>query len=125
MFLLCSDPSDSLVYAKRKFATKYPDYEKEILDYILYTNSKVLVLLSSINSDSGLVGGSAHGHASDSEYYWDEDIEEVWQKWSSLKNAAYKGFVGAKEAFKNWKAERVKWVEENIQVSLRFEVLQG
>lgn len=113
------------MYANRKFKTKYPDYDPEILEYILHTNSEVCVrCVVSPSLTPSLVGGSAHGHPSSSEYYWDEDIEAVWEKWSSLKNAAYKGFVGAKDAFNKWKAERIQWVEESLQVRLLFEVFR-
>ncbi|KAH6918137.1 hypothetical protein BKA70DRAFT_9226 [Coprinopsis sp. MPI-PUGE-AT-0042] len=92
-----------LVYTG-KFASKYPNYDKKIMDYALYTN----------------VGGWAHGYPSNSRYYWDEDLEEIHTKWSTVKSNAHNGLIGAKEAFTAWKEEREEFVEQAVKLSLTY-----
>ena len=48
---------------------------------------------------SGTVGGWAHGYASKGKYYWSDDIETVYAKWSALKNDVGMGLIGAKDKF--------------------------
>ncbi|KAJ3521395.1 hypothetical protein NMY22_g12338 [Coprinellus aureogranulatus] len=105
---ICTSCKKTRLVYSAKFKSKFPDWDKEILDYILYTN----------------VGGHSHGHRTNSQYYWGDDIHTVWKEWSSLKNAAQKGLVGAKDKFDKWKAERVKWVEDTIEVGLRFDLYE-
>jgi hypothetical protein len=47
-------------------------------------------------------------------------VANTWKVYSTLKNNEYKGFIGAKDAFKKWKEERLKWVKDNLDVRIGY-----
>ncbi|KIM36512.1 hypothetical protein M413DRAFT_31565 [Hebeloma cylindrosporum] len=91
---VCVNCKKSNLLVKSRFKNRFPGVDPEILDLIPSTN----------------VGAWSHGHARDNRFFWIPDIKAI-----SLKLAKYQKNVdlrrlGAKQALKDFKAQRVKMV---------------
>lgn len=73
--------------------------------------------ISSLIYLAGEWSGEAHGIRYASQCYWKADTYPARIKWRELKNAISDGTPGAEDAFRTWKEERAKWVEESRKAS--------
>jgi hypothetical protein len=62
------------------------------------------------------VGGWAHGHASNSRFYWKPDLYEIGEKLAELEADVDAGKPGAQKVLKSFRAERILLVDSIIQV---------
>ncbi|KAJ7104524.1 hypothetical protein B0H15DRAFT_810431 [Mycena belliarum] len=79
---------------KSSFKKHFPDLEQTVLDYIPYTN----------------IGGSAHGHASRSKFYWKSDIEKMIQTLAVYNRDVHMRVVDASKKLEDFTAERIALV---------------
>ncbi|KAJ7185456.1 hypothetical protein C8R46DRAFT_982058 [Mycena filopes] len=77
------------------FKKRYPHLEKSLLNLIPYTH----------------IGGSAHGHASRSNFYWNEDIEEMAETVARYDRDIHMRIAGAQKALDDFIAQRVALVK--------------
>ncbi|KAJ6473640.1 hypothetical protein C8R47DRAFT_1145095 [Mycena vitilis] len=76
------------------FKRRYPDLEAQVLDLIPYTN----------------IGGFAHGHASRSQFYWPQDIEDMAEKLALHQRDIEMRIPGARKKLEKFIAERTALV---------------
>lgn len=61
-----------------------------------------------------LVGGWAHGHASTSKFYWEEDIYDMARRWGAMQNDVHMRIPGAKQKLETFRDDR-----KNLVLSIR------
>jgi hypothetical protein len=71
-------------------------------------------------SQGDIVGGWAHGHASNSRFYWKPDLYEMGERMARLEQDISEGKPGAQERLKSFRAERILMVDSIIQVCFHF-----
>ncbi|KAJ7640797.1 hypothetical protein DFH06DRAFT_1097918 [Mycena polygramma] len=81
------------------FKRRYPDLDAQVLDLIPYTN----------------IGGFAHGHASRSQFYWPQDIEDMAEKLALYKRDIEMRIPGARKKLEKFIAERKALVEAIVK----------
>ncbi|KAN0142007.1 hypothetical protein V8E53_000469 [Lactarius tabidus] len=88
-----------------KFRSQCPDLKESVMDLLPYTK----------------IGGWAHGHASNSRFYWKPDLYEMGKKTAELEREVSEGKPDAKNRLKTFRAERILLVDSIIQGSIAFE----
>lgn len=67
------------------------------------------------------IGGWAHGHASNSRFYWKPDLYEMGRRMAELEQDVSDGKPDAKTRLKTFRVERILLVDSIIQGSIAFE----
>jgi hypothetical protein len=67
-----------------------------------------------------LVGGWAHGHASNSRFYWKPDLYEMGERMAVLEQDVSEGKPEAQKRLKSFRAERILMVDSIIQVCFHY-----
>ncbi|KDQ15359.1 hypothetical protein BOTBODRAFT_290130 [Botryobasidium botryosum FD-172 SS1] len=93
----------SLLYSV-KFKSRFPDFDPTIMELIPYTNT----------------GGWAHGHASNSKFFWISDIYEMSQMLGVYQSDVHMRKPGAKKALDDFQASRMEHVAAIIISAHRF-----
>ncbi|KAJ2935037.1 hypothetical protein H1R20_g2020, partial [Candolleomyces eurysporus] len=88
-----------------KFKLRFPDYEPEVLNYVIFTHTSEW----------------SHGHKSNSKFYWDDDIHPIVEQWRKLQHAAHLGQPGAIDLFENWKEQRTEHLEYVAKMAQTYE----
>ncbi|KAI9461907.1 hypothetical protein BJY52DRAFT_164408 [Lactarius psammicola] len=83
-----------------KFRSQCPDLKESVMDLLPYTK----------------IGGWAHGHASNSRFYWKPDLYEMGKRMAVLEQDISEGKPGAQKRLKSFRAERILLVDSIIQV---------
>ena len=93
-----------------KFKKEFPDSDASVLDLVLYTNGMLLPCDLYCRSVVA-VGGHSHGHASNTKFYWREDVERMLEKIASYKkDRSEKKSAADTEAFRERRIEYVSVV---------------
>jgi hypothetical protein len=71
-------------------------------------------------SRGDIVGGWAHGQASNRRFYWKPDLYEMGKRMAELEQDISEGKPGAQQRFKSFRAERILLVDSIIQVCFHF-----
>lgn len=71
-------------------------------------------------SQGDIVGGWAHGHASNSRFYWKPDLYEMGKRMVEFEQDVKEGKPGAQKRLKSFRAERILLVDSIIQVRFHF-----
>ncbi|KAL1689828.1 hypothetical protein GGG16DRAFT_114695 [Schizophyllum commune] len=77
-----------------KFKKEFPDSDASVLDLVLYTN----------------VGGHSHGHASNTKFYWRDDVERMLEKIASYKKDRSEKKSAADTAYEAFRERRIDYV---------------
>lgn len=88
-----------------KFRSQCPDLKESVMDLLPYTK----------------IGGWAHGHASNSRFYWKPDLYEMGKRVAELEQDVSEGKPGAQKRLKSFRVERILLVDSIIQGSVEFE----
>ncbi|KAF8264923.1 hypothetical protein EI94DRAFT_1737300 [Lactarius quietus] len=88
-----------------KFRSQCPDLKESVMDLLPYTK----------------IGGWAHGHASNSRFYWKPDLYEMGRRMAEIEKDVSEGKPGAQKRFKTFRAERILLVDSIIQGCAPFE----
>ncbi|KAH8987251.1 hypothetical protein EDB92DRAFT_2016097 [Lactarius akahatsu] len=83
-----------------KFRSQCPDLKESVMDLLPYTK----------------IGGWAHGHASNSRFYWKPDLYEMGKRVAELEQDVSEGKPGAQKRLKSFRVERILLVDSIIQV---------
>jgi hypothetical protein len=77
-----------------------------------------LFFLESMKTErrSFAVGGWAHGHPSNSQFYWKSDIENMLHTLSKYEADVRSRMKGAKQALEDFKAKRIEIVQKTREV---------
>ncbi|KAF7325951.1 CUE domain-containing protein [Mycena kentingensis (nom. inval.)] len=92
----------NLVVTKR-FKLFFPDDDIQVLDLLSYTN----------------IGGHSHGHASNSKFYWHDDIKDMIQRLAAFNRDIQMRIPGAKkkkEEFINEREAAVEKIQKHTEV---------
>ncbi|KAF9070146.1 hypothetical protein BDP27DRAFT_1324374 [Rhodocollybia butyracea] len=92
----------NLVYSRR-FAQFFPDIDPTIMTLVPHTN----------------IGAHAHGHASNSKFYWADDIRNMHQELSTFKKGKRKLKSGKSENLEDFKAARMALVTQIVEYAPR------
>jgi len=115
--------SNSLIY-QHKIIKRYTSIDPEVLDLIPATNgmstSPGMHSNSFISDFVQSVGGWSHGHASTGNFYWDEDVETMISKLSSLKKDFQKKRSNGQKILDDFRAARKQRIQEIKQVACAF-----
>jgi hypothetical protein len=95
----------------------------DLLPYTKSTNPFSLAAVRNRYSHGDIVGGWAHGHASNSRFYWKPDLYEMGRRMAELEQDVSDGKPDAKTRLKTFRVERILLVDSIIQVCLPFYVL--
>ncbi|KAI0319399.1 hypothetical protein OF83DRAFT_1170230 [Amylostereum chailletii] len=88
----------NLVYAS-KFGSKCPDLDQSLMDFLPYTHT----------------GGWAHGHSSNSRFYWRPDLYTMNTKVARLQKNIKLNTPGARKAYDEFRKEKVLYVDSIMQ----------
>ncbi|KAI0255615.1 hypothetical protein BJV78DRAFT_688132 [Lactifluus subvellereus] len=88
-----------------KFRSQCPGLKESVMDLLPYTK----------------IGGWAHGHASNSRFYWKPDLYEIGKRSAELEEDVDAGKPGAQKRLKSFRAERILLVDSIIQGCSEFE----
>jgi hypothetical protein len=92
------------------------------MDLLPYTKSTVpfLSAFRKRYSHGDIVGGWAHGHASNSRFYWKPDLYEMGERMAELEQDVSEGKPEAQKRLKSFRAERILLVDSIIQVCFHY-----
>lgn len=88
-----------------KFRSQCPDLKESVMDLLPYTK----------------IGGWAHGHASNSRFYWRPDLYEMGKRMAELEQDISEGKPEAQKRLKSFRVDRILLVDSIIQGSVEFE----
>lgn len=88
-----------------KFRSQCPDLKESVMDLLPYTK----------------IGGWAHGHASNSRFYWKPDLYLMGKRMAEFEQDISEGKPDAQKRLKAFRAERILMVDSIIQGSIAFE----
>ncbi|KAH9019534.1 hypothetical protein EDB84DRAFT_1275725 [Lactarius hengduanensis] len=88
-----------------KFRSQCPDLKESVMDLLPYTK----------------IGGWAHGHASNSRFYWKPDLYEMGKRVAELEQDVSEGKPGAQKRLKSFRVERILLVDSIVQGCVEFE----
>ncbi|KAJ7634738.1 hypothetical protein FB45DRAFT_473064 [Roridomyces roridus] len=103
----CTSCLKSNLVVTSSFKRRFPDLDPSILELLPYTN----------------IGGSAHGHASRSKFYWRADIEEMEQTLAVYERDIMMRKVDARKRLEEFKDKRialVKSIAEHSQLCINW-----
>ncbi|KAH9968565.1 hypothetical protein BJV74DRAFT_868159 [Russula compacta] len=88
-----------------KFQSQCPGLKESVMDLLPYTK----------------IGGWAHGHPSNSRFYWRPDLYEMGKRLAELEEDRDAGKPGALQKLKAFRAERILFVDSIVQSCAEFE----
>lgn len=89
------------------------------MDLLPYTKSTLPFSLAALRdrySHGDIVGGWAHGHASNSRFYWKPDLYLMGKRMAEFEQDISEGKPDAQKRLKAFRAERILMVDSIIQV---------
>ena len=101
-----------------KFKKEFPDSDTSVLDLVLYTNGTLLPLYS-YRCSIAAVGGHSHGHASNTKFYWREDVERMLERIASYKKDIAEKKFASDTAYEAFRERRVEYVSAVVKVCQR------
>ncbi|KAF8953642.1 hypothetical protein BDZ97DRAFT_2082542 [Flammula alnicola] len=93
---VCTSCKKKNLVVRSKFKTRFPDLDISMLDLIPSTD----------------VGGWAHGHSSNSQFFWEADILDMVHKLATHTHNIHMRLADAKKNLDIFKEERLKLVKE-------------